>query len=108
MSSTMRGSSPLAPRTLGSDPMTDQLRPGDVIRPDDDVPEAADIVVCIAAKRGEYRVLMLDKDERILMMVSLTGEELERVVGHMKRALELNRPGGPPIPRPPHVVKLTP
>lgn len=72
--------------------MTDQLKFGDIIRPDDDVPKAHDLFVLLDPRRGHYRLVMCDEDERLLMMAEFTSVELRRIIGHMERALVMNEP----------------
>ncbi len=72
--------------------MTDKLKFGDVIRPDDDVPKADDLLVLLDPRRGHYRLAMLDEDERILMLAEFTSKEFRRIIGHMVRAMEMNEP----------------
>lgn len=88
--------------------MTDKLKFGDIIRPDDDVPKAHDLLVLLDSRRGHYRLAMVDKGERLLMMAEFTSEELRGVIALMQQALGMNEPGGPPRRRPPHVVEIKP
>lgn len=85
--------------------MTDHLMPGDIIRVDEDIPKAHDLLVMLHPRRGHYRLGMMDEDERLLMLAEFTSVELRRIIAHMQQALELNEPGSPNIP---HVVEIKP